>query len=125
MQSSSSCFEATCVDPSKEKFLTKDFVFDPKGFMNLSTLEDGHNSRMNHFKESGNDENPITIRNLNLIRIQDNDDNPSPTINLNPTRIKDLLTYDRGPIIRACAKKMKEALYMLIRAIWAQSTNLN
>ena len=35
------------------------------------------------------------------------------------------MTYDGGPITRACAKKMKEALHMLIQAIWAQSTNLN
>ena len=35
------------------------------------------------------------------------------------------MSYDGGPITRARAKKMKDALHMLIQAIWAQSTNLN
>ena len=34
----------------KEKLSTKIFMFDPGGFMNLSTLEDGYNSRMNHLQ---------------------------------------------------------------------------
>ena len=53
------------------------------------------------------------------------DDNPSTTRNHNLAKIQDPLTYDGGPITRARAKKMKEALHMLIQAIWAQSTNLN
>ena len=36
-----------------------------------------------------------------------------------PTRIEDLLTYNGSPITWACAKKMKEALHMLIPTIWA------
>ena len=35
------------------------------------------------------------------------------------------MTYDGSPIKWACAKKMKEALHVLIQTIWAQSTNLN
>ena len=35
------------------------------------------------------------------------------------------MTYDGSPITWACAKKMKEALHVLIQAIWAQSTYLN
>ena len=34
------------------------------------------------------------------------------------------MTYNRSPIKLACAKKMKEALHMLIPAILAKSTNL-
>ena len=49
----------------------------------------------------------------------------------NPTRIQDViknaykirieepLTYNGSLITWACAKKMKEALHMLIQAIWA------
>ena len=35
------------------------------------------------------------------------------------------MSYDGSLITWACAKKMKEALHMLIQAIWAQSTTLN
>ena len=42
---------------SKEKFSTKEFVFDLGGFMNLPTLEDGYNSRMNHLQKGGNEKN--------------------------------------------------------------------
>ena len=35
------------------------------------------------------------------------------------------MAYNGGPITWARAKKMKEALHMLIQEIWAQSTNLN
>ena len=52
-------------------------------------------------------------RNPNLKRIQDGIRNPYQT------RIEDPLTYNRSPIIRARIKKMKEALHMLIPAIWA------
>ena len=116
---------------SKEKFSTKEFVFDPGGILDLSTLEDGLDSRTNHFEERGNDENPSVTRNLYPIRIQDVTNNRSPTRiqnvirNSNPTRTEDLLTYNGSPITWACAKKMKEASHVLIQAIWAQSTNLN
>ena len=71
------------------------------------------------------------IRNLHPIRIQDVTINPSPTriknVARNPstTRTEDPFTYDGSPITWAYAKKMKEALHMLIQAIWAQSTNMN
>ena len=121
----------------KEKYSTKKFVFDPGGILDLSTLEDGHDSRTNHFEERGNDVNTSMTRNLNPIRIQENDENPSTTRNPSLTRIQDIirnpypariedpLTYDGILITWACAKKMKEALHMLIKAIWAQSTKLN
>ena len=70
-------------------------------------------------------------RNLYPIRIQDVTINPSPTRiqnvtrNTSPTRTEDPLTYDASPIKWEYAKKMKEALHVLIQAIWAQSTNLN
>ena len=59
------------------------------------------------------------IRNPSLTMIQD------VIRNSYPARIEDPLTYDGVPITWACAKKMKEALHMLIQAIWAQSTKLN
>ena len=43
---------------SNETFLTKEFMFDPEGFMNLLTLEDGYDSRTNHLQEGGNNMNP-------------------------------------------------------------------
>ena len=63
-----------------------------------------------------NNESPSTIRNPILTRIQ--------VVIRNPylVRIEVPLTSDGIPIIWACAKKMKEALHMLIQAIWAQST---
>ena len=88
-------------------------------------------------KKNEFDVNTSMTRNPNPIRIQDNDESPSITRNpsltriqdiirnLYPARIEDPLTYDGSPITRAHAKKMKEALHMLIQAIWAQSTNLN
>ena len=51
--------------------------------------------------------------------------NPNPTWildvirNLYPTRIVYPLTYNGSPIKWARAKKMKEALHMLIPTIWA------
>ena len=100
---------------SHEKFSTKKFVFDPGGNSDLSTLEDSHDSRTNHFEERGNDENPSVTSNFHPIRIQDVTINPSPTriqnVARNPstTRTEDTFTYDGSPITRACAKKMKEA----------------
>ena len=82
-------------------------------------------------------------RNPNSKRIQDNNEcrsttrNPSLTTihgvarspntkriqdvirDHNPPRIEDLMTYNGSPITWARAKKMKEALNMLIQAIWA------
>ena len=64
-----------------------------------------------------NDESPSltriqdVIRNPSLTRIQDVRRNPYPK------RIEDPLTYNGSPITWACAKKMKEALHMLIQAI--------
>ena len=94
------------------------------------------------------DHNPIMTRNPNPTRIQENNEsrsrtrnpsltmiqdvarNPNPTSiqdvirNPYPTWIEDPLTYNGSPITWARAKKMKEALHMLMPAIWAQSTNL-
>ena len=47
--------------------------------------------------------------------VQLDDENPRMIRNLNPTTIEDPLTYDGGPIIWVFIKKMKEALYMLIK----------
>ena len=89
------------------------------------------------------DHNPIMTRNPNPTRIQENNEsrsrttnpslttiqdvarNPNPTSiqdevrNPYPTWIEDPLTYNGSPITRARAKKMKEALHMLIPTIWA------
>ena len=89
------------------------------------------------------DKNPSMTRNPNLARIQDNNESPSTTRNPSltmihdvarnpnpkriqdvirnpyPTRIEDPLTYNESPITLACAKKMKEALHVLVQAIWA------
>ena len=53
----------------KEKYSTKKFVFEPGGILALSTLEDSHDLRKNHFEEGGNDENTSMIRNPNPIWI--------------------------------------------------------
>ena len=70
-------------------------------------------------------------RNRNPTRIQENNESRSRTRNPNlitihdvvrnpyPTRIEDPLTYNGSIITWACAKKMKEALHMLIPTIWA------
>ena len=59
------------------------------------------------------DENPSMTRNLNPTRIQD------VIRNLYPTWIEDPLTYNGSLITWARAKKMKEALHMLIPTIWS------
>ena len=85
----------------------------------------------NPTKIQDSNESPSTTRNPILTRIYDVAKNPNPiriqdvTRNPNPTRIEDPLTYNGSPITWAYAKKMKEALHVLIQAIWAQSTNLN
>ena len=72
-----------------------------------------------------NNESRIRTRNPNLITIHDVVRNPNPTRiqdvirNPYPTWIEDPLTYSGCPITGELAKKMKEALYMLIQAIWA------
>ena len=72
-----------------------------------------------------NNESRITTRNPSIIRIQDVARNPNPTWiqdvirNPYPTRIVYPLTYNGSPTTWARAKKMNEALHMLIQAIWA------
>ena len=86
---------------------------------------------LNPIRIEDNNESPSTTRNPSLTMIQEITRNPCPTRiqniakNCSPTRTEDPLTYDGSPITWACAKKMKEALHMLIQAIWAQSINLN
>ena len=87
------------------------------------------------------DHNPIMTRNTNSTRIQENNEsrsrttnpslttiqdvarNPNPTSiqdvirNPYPTWIEDPLTYNGSPITWARAKKVKEALHMLMPAI--------
>ena len=89
------------------------------------------------------DHNPIITRNPNPTRIQENNEsssrirnpsltmihdvtrNPNPTSiqdvirNPYPTWIEDSLTYNGNPITWARAKKIKEALHMLMPSIWA------
>ena len=72
----------------KENYSTKEFVFDPGGIIDLSTLEDGHDLRANHFEERGNDVNTSMTRNPNPIRIQDNDESPSTTRNSSPIMMR-------------------------------------
>ena len=72
-----------------------------------------------------NNESPSATRNPSLTRIQDVAKNPNPTRiqdvirNHYLTRIEDPLTYNGIPITWARAMNMKEALHMLIPAIWA------
>ena len=72
-----------------------------------------------------NNESPSTTWNPSLTTIYDIARNPIPKriqeVIRNPyrTSIEDPLTYNGIPITWACAKKMKEALHMLILAIWA------
>ena len=78
-----------------------------------------------------NNDSPSTPRNSSLTMIYNVARNPNPKriqdviSNPYPTRIEDPLTYNGSPITWACAKKMKEALHVLIQTIWAQSINLN
>ena len=72
-----------------------------------------------------NNESPSTTRNPILSRIQDVARNPNPTRiqkvirNPYPRWIEDPFTYNGSSITWAHAKKMKEALHMLIPTIWA------
>ena len=71
-----------------------------------------------------NNESRSTIRNPSLTTIHDVARNPNPKRiqdvirNHNPPRIEDSLAYNGSPITWARVKKMKEALHMLIHAIW-------
>ena len=71
-----------------------------------------------------NNESRSTIRNPSQTMIHDVARNPNPKRiqdvirNHNPPRIEDSMTYNGSPITWARAKKMKEALHMLIQAIW-------
>ena len=72
-----------------------------------------------------NNESRSRTRNPSLTTIQDVARNPNPTRiqdgirNPYPTWIEDPLTYNGSSITWARAKKMKEALHMLMPAIWA------
>ena len=72
-----------------------------------------------------NNECRSTTRNPSLTMIHDVARNPNPKIiqdvimNHYPPRIENPMTYNGSPISWARAKKMKEALYRLIQAIWA------
>ena len=72
-----------------------------------------------------NNESRSRLRNPSLTMIQDVSRNPNPTSiqdvvrNSYLTWIEDPLTYNGSPIIWTRAKKMKEALHMLIQVIWA------
>ena len=80
---------------------------------------------LNPTRISDNIESPSTKRNPSLTRIQDVARNPNRTSiqdvirNPYPTRIEDPLSYNGSTITWECAKKMKEALHMLILVIWA------
>ena len=72
-----------------------------------------------------NKESHSRTRNFSLTTIQDVARNPNP-IRIQdvkrspyPTWIEDPLTYNGSPITWARPKKMKEALHMLMPAIWA------
>ena len=72
-----------------------------------------------------NNESRSTTRNPSLTTIHDVARTPNPKRiqdvirNHNPPRIEDPMTYNGSTITLARVKKMKEALHMLIQAIWA------
>ena len=115
------------------------FAFSQNYFY-LAKLDDENPSMIrnpNPIKIRDDNESPNTTRNPSLARnqdvarnpnpiwIQDVERNPNPIWiqhvirNCYPTWIEDPLTYNGCPITRDRAKKMKEALHMLIQAIWA------
>ena len=105
----------------------EEFAFSQNNF-NLAQLEDKNPSMTrnpNPARIQDNNESPSTTRNPSLTTIYDVARNPNPKRiqdvikNPYPTRIEDPLTYNGSPITWARAKKMKEALHMLIPAIWA------
>ena len=81
------------------------------------------NSNLTRIQE--NNESRSRTRNPSLTKIHDVSRNPNPTRiqdiirNPYPTWIEDPLTYNESPITWARAKKIKEALHMLIPTIWA------
>ena len=112
-------------------FLTQnifeEFAFS-QNYFNLAQLDDENPSMTrnpNPARIQDNNESPSTTRNPNLTMIYDLPRNPDPKRiqdvkrNPFPIRIEDPLTYNGSPITWARAKKMKEALHMLIPAIWA------
>ena len=72
-----------------------------------------------------NNESRSTTRNPSLTTIHDVARNPNPKRiqdvirNHNPPRIEESMTYNGSTITWARAKRMKEALHMLIQVIWA------
>ena len=105
----------------------EEFAFS-QNYFNLAQLDDQNPSMTrnpNPARIQDNNESPSTTRNPSLTTIYDVARNSNPkriqdvTRNPYPTRIEDPLTYNGSPITCACAKKMKEALHMLIPAIWA------
>ena len=99
-----------------------------QNYFNLALLDDENPSMTrnpNPARIQNNNDSPSTPRNSSLIMIYNVARNPNPKRiqdvikNHYPIRIEDPLTYNRSPITWARAKKMKEALHMLIPAIWA------
>ena len=94
----------------------------------LAQLDD-HNPSMtrnpNPTRIQENKESRSRTKNFTLTTIQDVARNPNPIRiqdvirNPYPTWIEDPLTYNGSPITWARAKKMKEALHMLMPTIWA------
>ena len=94
----------------------------------LAQLDD-HNPSMtrnpNQTRIQENKESRSRTRKFSLTMIQDVARNPNRTSiqdvirNPYPTWIEDPLTYNGSPITWARAKKIKEALHMLMPAIWA------
>ena len=97
-------------------------------YFNLAQLDDENPSMTtnpNPARIQYNNESPSTTWNPSLTTIHDVARNRNPKSiqdvirNHNPPRIEDPMTYNGSPITWARAKKMKEALYRLIQAIWA------
>ena len=111
----------------------EEFAFS-QNYFTLAQLDDENPSMTRNPNPTwiqDNNESISTTSNPSLTRIQDVARNPNPKIiqdvtsNPYPKRIEDPFDYNRSPIAWACAKKMKEALKMLIQAIQAESINLN
>ena len=105
----------------------EEFIFSQNYFY-LAQLHDKNPSMIrnpNPTRIQNNNESPSTVRNSSLTRIQYVERIPNPTRiqdvmrNPYPIRIEDPLTYNESPITWTRAKKMKEALNMLIQAMCA------
>ena len=70
-------------------------MFDPAGRLNISTLEDGADSKMNHPKEGGND--------MDVTKLDDGLDGEDNT--KIKDKAKDPLSMPQGPITRSRSKK--------------------